>query len=205
MTRQQPDVVNLGVDPVYRMLRGDPPFHGSGLGPVGTAHQDVQEIRSVGTWAFQFHTYLGMIETAHGPEVRDEVRKVILLSLNQNGTTGDQMERFLKITREAVESHNRDQSRVAGNIGVSVEGYLAIMLLLKVNDSPYFIGRQGAAEANDDPGLHFDLLQDLSRSFARGADRVRKFYRQRLDRDATLDPACRWARCLKQRVSGWTH
>jgi len=205
MNRLQPDVVQLGVDPVYRMLRAEAPFDRLDRDRYAE-RESLQKIRMVGIWAFQFHTYLELVNSVHGPVLRDEVQNVIILSLNQHADVGSQLRRFLKLTRKAVAIHDRDRSRVAGEISISVADYLAIMLLLKVPDSPFFIGRLGA-DTGADAGPRYEVLQDLSRSFTRGAQRVRRFYRSRLDGIGIDDSKwpCLWPGRLKRKLSSRIH
>lgn len=167
-----PDVVGLGIDPIYRMVRAEVPFDASPIEAEGSNPSDC-EIWVAATLAFQCHTYLKLIEGAHGPEIRKQVEQVILYSLNRYGEAGDQLERLLTLTQQAVERYNRDLTGAKRDVGMSLETYLAIVFLVKLPDSPYFVGPN--CEGRDIP---YDILDAFSRCLARGARRLAEYYQK---------------------------
>ena len=178
LTDPMPDVTKLAVEPLYRMLCAREPFDDcptahDRLGPV------CDRIRAVGYWAYQFHTYLELIEAEHGAATRRQVQQIMLHALDQLDRAGDRLESFLRLTHEAIASYRRHYPRRGGDTGLSVETYLAVTLLVKTPDSPYFSDCADTAAMGELP-LQFDVVKDLSRCFKRGAAGVRNHYQERL-------------------------
>jgi hypothetical protein len=173
-----PDVVKLAVEPLYRMLCCREPFDDCPaardiVGPV------YHRIRAVGYWAYQFHTYLDLVEVEHSLPTRRQVEELIFNALNQQDRAGDQLERFLKLTRDAIAIYSQYAARQRGDTDLSVETFVAITLLVKTPDSPYFSAGGDVATVRETP-LEFDVVKDLSQCFKHGAARVRNYYQARL-------------------------
>lgn len=194
-----PDVVDLGVAPLYRMLRAEDPFDDCPAAAEGLSHS-CQEIRVVGTWAHQFHIYLELIAAAYGADIRRQVQQVILHSLNQYGDSGNQLESFLKLTREAVASYRSDPAGPARHPGVTLETYLAIVLLTRVPDSPYFFNH-----SRPDTDIPYDTVKALSRCLERGANRVKRYYQSGFEpvMSGTDSPPAVWGRRLRACLANW--
>jgi len=168
--RGAPDVMNLVADPLYRMLRSAEPFGECPVAADGGAPA-CRDIRVVGTWAHQLDTYLDLVGAEYGLDIRNRVQQVILRSLNRRGNAGSQFERFLELTHQTKANYNSERARRGGAVGVTLETYLAVALLIKIPDSPYFVGPTGMA-----PQIPYETLEVLSRCLESGANRVRQYY-----------------------------
>jgi len=167
-----PDVLNLGIDPLYRIVHTQAPFDECPIAEVGLS-LTCREIRVAVTWAHQFYTYLELIQDEYGSDIRRQVQQVILYLLNRYGEAGDQLERLLALTQQAIDRYGKEVAGARGDVGVTLETYLAIALLTKLPDSPYFVGREC-----EGPDIPYDTLDAFSRCLARGASRVKTYFRR---------------------------
>jgi hypothetical protein len=132
------DAYHLAMLPIAYLSGRDEPFdrYRNSTMVLDDAYRDVV---NAGVWAYQLHTYLGLVRIRFGQEIQRVVLEYQLIILDREAGAGAATRKTLELIDTALATRTMKVPTRQGAIEVPVEMSVALLLLLDICESPHYV------------------------------------------------------------------
>lgn len=144
--KMQFDAYQIAMLPIAYLSGRDEPFdrYRNSTMVLDEAYRDVV---NAGTWAYQLHTYLALVNSRFGREIQRIVREYQLIILDREAGAGAATRKTFDLIETALVMRPMEVATRQGTIEVPVEMSVALLMLLDIRESPHYVADPAMRDA----------------------------------------------------------